>query len=216
MLSSETEFRPIITLDGTIENLNHIISKINQCDDAEFLQEYLDSGNALIKANDPSARDLEKINTALEARLTSLKETYATGDTYFNDIVTELINGTPVLEEQMDFIRSYMDIVLNNMIDDKVPERQLELARKYIKYLAARVDNPGLSSAEHAILYRFSSMDNMNKAIQFEDAVKKRANRQAVVLKKVNKNAAFIKSIAVIEIVVLLGILIAIIALVRN
>lgn len=199
-----------------IENPEDAIPNILQSDDPKFLRKYFAEVTALIDAGDPLSADLIQIRDALGVRLTELESIYFAEDISFDDLVQQLKNGEELDTEQTKFTYKFMDYVLTLMSEGSVSQDQLSSAESYTDFLKDKAQNEPLNALEHSVLFRFHSLNEMKEAK--EEATKQvaKAHEQKVLALRYDRNAAFIRSVVIIEVAIVLGILIAIIALVRS
>ena len=212
---------PIIEKNKII-NSNEIISFIKRINDEELIIDYL---NEIKEYNNDSFNVLEgldKIKDTLISRLnkikvTEIKEELPISENEFKRILYILYNGKKISEETSKDLLAFVDILLSEMNKGNLDKDKQNMLDYFICYFKDKLENIGLSNKESIIINKYNDIiaekqANLEKAYREENIrIKKLKFKE-----KQESTRGAIVTVAVLEVTILLGILISVLALANN
>lgn len=194
--------------NGRILNLNDILVSLKKCTDADYLTDYIDEIESYV-SDYPDAVSQDDINTlksALKERLKTLKVPPLIGYYEFADLYKKLLEKTQTKEEEAS-IHRYISKCLK--LFEKVQitfDEQNALDLYMNEYLANKLRN----QKENDLFNRYMEIIKINKNKMLE----KNPGKKPLRIKPINTNGRII-AITIIEVTVLVGILLGVLAFAR-
>ncbi|MDD4706001.1 MAG: hypothetical protein PHS24_02145 [Bacilli bacterium] len=219
----EEKLSPIIK-ENKIINLNEIISLIKQINDEELITDYL---NEIVEYNDDSfdkIDGLDKIKDTLILKLNDLKgkedlkpERLFISENEYIRLLEILYKGENINAENIGDLYTLTDVLLLKMSKGRLSYDQQNILDTYIYYLKDKFEDKGLSKKEDWILNKYNKIVAQKQA----DLEKEHFNediriKQLKFKEKQDSTRGAITSVAVLEVTILLGLLISVLALANN
>lgn len=194
--------------NGRILNLNDILVSLKKCTDADYLTDYIDEIESY--ASDyPDAVSQDDINTlksALKERLKTLKVPPLIGYYEFADLYKKLLEKTQTNEEEAS-IQRYIAKCLKLLEKDQISFDEQNALDLYMNdYLANKLK----TKSEENLFKRYNDIIKINKSRMLE----KNPGKKPLRIKPINTNGRII-AITLIEVTVLVGILLGVLAIAK-
>lgn len=221
----EERLRPIIK-NYEISNLEDIKLAIKECDDVLLLKDYLEEVNdfalnnkieGLISLSDALNSRLNNLNNDVKVKVEEeIKEEVEFPILEINNVISSYYNDIPVSLEAENKLNEFIVYSLEKM-DNETLEYELQNSLDmYIVYLERKEYQEELSSREKEILNKY-----LNIIIKRENKLDREElnlnDEQKLVLKPKNLNTnGAVVTIVILEVSILLGVLISVLALVKR
>ena len=194
--------------NGRILNLNDILVSLKKCTDADYLTDYIDEIESYV-SDYPDAVSQDDINTlksALKERLKTLKVPPLIGYYEFADLYKKLLEKTQTKEEETS-IQRYIAKCLKLLEKDQISFDEQNALDLYMNdYLANKLK----TKSEENLFKRYNNIIKINKSRMLEKNPGKKPLRK----KPINTNGRII-AITLIEVTVLVGILLGVLAIAK-
>ena len=194
--------------NGRILNLNDILVSLKKCTDADYLTDYIDEIESYV-SDYPDAVSQDDINTlksALKERLKTLKVPPLIGYYEFADLYKKLLEKTQTKEEEAS-IQRYISKCLKLLEKDQISFDEQNALDLYMNdYLANKLK----TKSEENLFKRYNDIIKMNKSRMLE----KNPGKKPLRIKPINTNGRII-AITLIEVTVLVGILLGVLAIAK-
>lgn len=194
--------------NGRILNLNDILVSLKKCTDADYLTDYIDEIESYV-SDYPDAVSQDDINTlksALKERLKTLKVPPLIGYYEFADIYKKLLEKTQTKEEEAS-IQRYIAKCLKLLEKDQISFDEQNALDLYMNdYLANKLK----TKSEENLFKRYNDIIKINKSRMLE----KNPGKKPLRIKPINTNGRII-AITLIEVTVLVGILLGVLAIAK-
>ena len=194
--------------NGRILNLNDILVSLKKCTDADYLTDYIDEIESYV-SDYPDAVSQDDINTlksALKERLKTLKIPPLIGYYEFADLYKKLLEKTQTKEEEASvqrYITKCLKLIEKNQISF---DEQNALDLYMNDYLANKLK----TKSEENLFKRYSDIIKINKSRMLEKSPGKKPLR----IKPIDTSGRII-AITLIEVTVLVGILLGVLAIAK-
>lgn len=194
--------------NGRILNLNDILVSLKKCTDADYLTDYIDEIESYV-SDYPDAVSQDDINTlksALKERLKTLKVPPLIGYYEFADLYKKLLEKTQTKEEEAS-IQRYIAKCLKLLEKDQISFNEQNALDLYMNdYLANKLK----TKSEENLFKRYNDIIKINKSRMLE----KNPGKKPLRIKPINTNGRII-AITLIEVTVLVGILLGVLAIAK-
>ena len=194
--------------NGRILNLNDIFVSLKKCTDADYLTDYIDEIESYV-SDYPDAVSQDDINTlksALKERLKTLKVPPLIGYYEFADLYKKLLEKTQTKEEEAS-VQRYIAKCLKLLEKDQISFDEQNALDLYMNdYLANKLK----TKSEENLFKRYNDIIKMNKSRMLE----KNPGKKPLRIKPINTNGRII-AITLIEVTVLVGILLGVLAIAK-
>ena len=198
----------------TVDYIEHLIEQINNIDDHNLLEEYMDEITHII--ND-SKEEIPKINdllAALNKKLAELSSDLAMSVEKSNlitineflEILEKRIKGEDITEDEIAHRESFLQDMLGKMATGDLPQEEQHLLDSYIINIK---DIPDLTKIEEKNIQDYEAIRNKSLIKTNPQELKKKP-------KPIADTSGIIMTVVILEGTILLGILIAVIALVNR
>lgn len=194
--------------NGRILNLNDILVSLKKCTDADYLTDYIDEIESYV-SDYPDAVSQDDINTlksALKERLKTLKVPPLIGYYEFADLYKKLLEKTQTKEEEAS-IQRYIAKCLKLLEKEQISFDEQNALDLYMNdYLANKLK----TKSEENLFKRYNDIIKINKSRMLE----KNSGKKPLRIKPINTNGRII-AITLIEVTVLVGILLGVLAIAK-
>lgn len=194
--------------NGRILNLNDILVSLKKCTDADYLTDYIDEIESYV-SDYPDAVSQDDINTlksALKERLKTLKVPPLIGYYEFADLYKKLLEKTQTKEEEAS-IQRYIAKCLKLLEKEQISFDEQNALDLYMNdYLANKLK----TKSEENLFKRYNDIIKINKSRMLE----KNPGKKPLRIKPINTNGRII-AITIIEVTVLVGILLGVLAIAK-
>lgn len=194
--------------NGRILNLNDILVSLKKCTDADYLTDYIDEIESYV-SDYPAAVSQDDINTlksALKERLKTLKVPPLIGYYEFADLYKKLLEKTQTKEEE-ESVQRYIAKCLKLLEKDQISFDEQNALDLYMNdYLANKLK----TKSEENLFKRYNDIIKINKSRMLE----KNPGKKPLRIKPINTNGRII-AITLIEVTVLVGILLGVLAIAK-
>ena len=194
--------------NGRILNLNDILVSLKKCTDADYLTDYIDEIESCVSdyPDAVSQDDLNTLKSALKERLKTLKIPPLIGYYEFADLYKKLLEKTQTKEEEAS-IQRYISKCLKLLEKDQISFDEQNALDLYMNdYLANKLK----TKSEENLFKRYNDIIKMNKSRMLE----KNPGKKPLRIKPINTNGRII-AITLIEVTVLVGILLGVLAIAK-
>lgn len=194
--------------NGRILNLNDILVSLKKCTDADYLIDYIDEIESYV-SDYPDAVSQDDINTlksALKERLKTLKIPPLIGYYEFADLYKKILEKTQTKEEEAS-VQRYITKCLKLLEKDQISFDEQNALDLYMNdYLANKLK----TKSEENLFKRYSDIIKINKSRMLEKSPGKKPLR----IKPIDTSGRII-AITLIEVTVLVGILLGVLAIAK-
>ena len=194
--------------NGRILNLNDILVSLKKCTDADYLTDYIDEIESYV-SDYPDAVSQDDINTlksALKERLKTLKIPPLIGYYEFADLYKKLLEKTQTKEEEAS-VQRYITKCLKLLEKNQISFDEQNALDLYMNdYLANKLK----TKSEENLFKRYSDIIKINKSRMLEKSPVKKPLR----IKPIDTSGRII-AITLIEVTVLVGILLGVLAIAK-
>lgn len=194
--------------NGRILNLNDILESLKKCTDADYLTDYIDEIESYV-SDYPDAVSQDDINTlksALKERLKTLKVPPLIGYYEFADLYKKLLEKTQTKEEEAS-VQRFIAKCLKLLEKDQISFDEQNALDLYMNdYLANKLK----TKSEENLFKRYNDIIKINKSRMLE----KNPGKKPLRIKPINTNGRII-AITLIEVTVLVGILLGVLAIAK-
>ncbi len=194
--------------NGRILNLNDILVSLKKCTDADYLTDYIDEIESYV-SDYPDAVSQDDINTlksALKERLKTLKIPPLIGYYEFADLYKKLLEKTQTKEEEAS-VQRYIAKCLKLLEKDQISFDEQNALDLYMNdYLANKLK----TKSEENLFKRYNDIIKINKSRMLEKSPGKKPLR----IKPIDTSGRII-AITLIEVTVLVGILLGVLAIAK-
>lgn len=194
--------------NGRILNLNDILVSLKKCTDADYLTDYIDEIESYV-SDYPDAVSQDDINTlksALKERLKTLKVPPLIGYYEFADLYKKLLEKTQTKEEEAS-VQRYIAKCLKLLEKEQISFDEQNALDLYMNdYLANKLK----TKSEENLFKRYNDIIKINKSRMLE----KNPGKKPLRIKPINTNGQII-AITLIEVTVLVGILLGVLAIAK-
>lgn len=194
--------------NGRILNLNDILVSLKKCTDADYLTDYIDEIESYV-SDYPDAVSQDDINTlksALKERLKALKIPPLIGYYEFPDLYKKILEKTQTKEEEAS-VQRYIAKCLKLLEKDQISFDEQNALDLYMNdYLANKLK----TKSEENLFKRYSDIIKINKSRMLEKSPGKKPLR----IKPIDTSGRII-AITLIEVTVLVGILLGVLAIAK-
>lgn len=194
--------------NGRILNLNDILVSLKKCIDADYLTDYIDEIESYV-SDYPDAVSQDDINTlksALKERLKTLKIPPLIGYYEFADLYKKLLEKTQTKEEEAS-VQRYIAKCLKLLEKDQISFDEQNALDLYMNdYLANKLK----TKSEENLFKRYNDIIKINKSRMLEKSPGKKPLR----IKPIDTSGRII-AITLIEVTVLVGILLGVLAIAK-
>ena len=194
--------------NGRILNLNDILVSLKKCTDADYLTDYIDEIESYV-SDYPDAVSQDDINTlksALKERLKTLKIPPLIGYYEFADLYKKLLEKTQTKEEEAS-VQRYIAKCLKLLEKDQISFDEQNALDLYMNdYLANKLK----TKSEENLFKRYNDIIKINKSRMLEKSPGKKPLR----IKPIDTSGRII-TITLIEVTVLVGILLGVLAIAK-
>lgn len=194
--------------NGRILNLNDILESLKKIEDADYLTDYIDEIESYV-SDYPDAVSQDDINTlksALKERLKTLKVPPLIGYYEFADLYKKLLEKTQTKEEEAS-IQRYIAKCLKLLEKEQISFDEQNALDLYMNdYLANKLK----TKSEENLFKRYNDIIKINKSRMLE----KNPGKKPLRIKPINTNGRII-AITIIEVTVLVGILLGVLAIAK-
>lgn len=194
--------------NGRILNLNDILVSLKKCTDADYLTDYIDEIESYV-SDYPDAVSQDDINTlksALKERLKTLKVPPLIGYYEFADLYKKLLEKTQTKEEEAS-VQRYIAKCLKLLEKEQISFDEQNALDLYMNdYLANKLK----TKSEENLFKRYNDIIKINKSRMLE----KNHGKKPLRIKPINTNGRII-AITLIEVTVLVGILLGVLAIAK-
>lgn len=194
--------------NGRILNLNDILVSLKKCTDADYLTDYIDEIESYV-SDYPDAVSQDDINTlksALKERLKTLKVPPLIGYYEFADLYKKLLEKTQTKEEEAS-VQRYIAKCLKLLEKEQISFDEQNALDLYMNdYLANKLK----TKSEENLFKRYNDIIKINKSRMLE----KNPGKKPLRIKPINTTGRII-AITLIEVTVLVGILLGVLAIAK-
>lgn len=194
--------------NGRILNLNDILVSLKKCTDADYLTDYIDEIESYV-SDYPDAVSQDDINTlksALKERLKTLKIPPLIGYYEFADLYKKLLEKTQTKEEEAS-VQRYIAKCLKLLEKEQISFDEQNALDLYMNdYLANKLK----TKSEENLFKRYNDIIKINKSRMLEKSPGKKPLR----IKPIDTSGRII-AITLIEVTVLVGILLGVLAIAK-
>lgn len=194
--------------NGRILNLNDILVSLKKCTDADYLTDYIDEIESYV-SDYPDAVSQDDINTlksALKERLKTLKIPPLIGYYEFADLYKKILEKTQTKEEEAS-VQRYIAKCLKLLEKNQISFDEQNALDLYMNdYLANKLK----TKSEENLFKRYNDIIKINKSRMLEKSPGKKPLR----IKPIDTSGRII-AITLIEVTVLVGILLGVLAIAK-
>lgn len=194
--------------NGRILNLNDILVSLKKCTDADYLTDYIDEIESYV-SDYPDAVSQDDINTlksALKERLKTLKIPPLIGYYEFADLYKKILEKTQTKEEEAS-VQRYIAKCLKLLEKDQISFDEQNALDLYMNdYLANKLK----TKSEENLFKKYNDIIKINKSRMLEKSPGKKPLR----IKPIDTSGRII-AITLIEVTVLVGILLGVLAIAK-
>lgn len=194
--------------NGRILNLNDILVSLKKCTDADYLTDYIDEIESYV-SDYPDAVSQDDINTlksALKERLKTLKIPPLIGYYEFADLYKKILEKTQTKEEEAS-VQRYIAKCLKLLEKEQISFDEQNALDLYMNdYLANKLK----TKSEENLFKRYNDIIKINKSRMLEKSPGKKPLR----IKPIDTSGRII-AITLIEVTVLVGILLGVLAIAK-
>lgn len=194
--------------NGRILNLNDILVSLKKCTDADYLTDYIDEIESYVSdyPDAVSQDDINALKSALKERLKTLKVPPLIGYYEFADLYKKLLEKTQTKEEEAS-IQRYIAKCLKLLEKEQISFDEQNALDLYMNdYLANKLK----TKSEENLFKRYNDIIKINKSRMLE----KNPGKKPLRIKPINTNGRII-AITLIEVTVLVGILLGVLAIAK-
>lgn len=194
--------------NGRILNLNDILVSLKKCTDADYLTDYIDEIESYVSdyPDAVSQADINTLKRALKERLKTLKVPPLIGYYEFADLYKKLLEKTQTKEEEAS-IQRYIAKCLKLLEKEQISFDEQNALDLYMNdYLANKLK----TKSEENLFKRYNDIIKINKSRMLE----KNPGKKPLRIKPINTNGRII-AITLIEVTVLVGILLGVLAIAK-
>ena len=194
--------------NGRILNLNDILVSLKKCTDADYLTDYIDEIESYVSdyPDAVSQNDINTLKSALKERLKTLKVPPLIGYYEFADLYKKLLEKTQTKEEEAS-VQRYIAKCLKLLEKDQISFDEQNALDLYMNdYLANKLK----TKSEENLFKRYNDIIKINKSRMLE----KNPGKKPLRIKPINTNGRII-AITLIEVTVLVGILLGVLAIAK-
>lgn len=219
----EEKLKPIIK-DNNIINLHEIIEMIKVNSNEEFLEDYLIEIEDFENNSSNVIKDLNNIKISLISRLSEIKikefnefENKFISENEFNRFLGMLYSGDKLTEENLKDLYSYVNASLVDMEQESLDYDKQNSLDIYIYYLKDKMQNNELNNEENKILSHYEEIIiKINQEIEKENLNEINKGKVLKLISKENSTRGAIVTVVILEVTILLGILISVVALAKR
>lgn len=194
--------------NGRILNLNDILVSLKKCTDADYLTDYIDEIESYVSdyPDAVSQNDINTLKSALKERLKTLKIPPLIGYYEFADLYKKLLEKTQTKEEEAS-VQRYIAKCLKLLEKDQISFDEQNALDLYMNdYLANKLK----TKSEENLFKRYNDIIKINKSRMLEKSPGKKPLR----IKPIDTSGRII-AITLIEVTVLVGILLGVLAIAK-
>ena len=194
--------------NGRILNLNDILVSLKKCTDADYLTDYIDEIESYVSdyPDAVSQNDINTLKSALKERLKTLKIPPLIWYYEFADLYKKLLEKTQTKEEEAS-VQRYIAKCLKLLEKDQISFDEQNALDLYMNdYLANKLK----TKSEENLFKRYNDIIKINKSRMLE----KNPGKKPLRIKPINTNGRII-AITLIEVTVLVGILLGVLAIAK-
>lgn len=210
----EEKLRPII-INEEITNISDVFDAIDQSTDIHFLQVYLIEVDEVIKTRNvkhlPELSDklLSRIKEISQSNILKEEDLVIISAVKANQLIIKLYDQVVLTSEEINQLNNFVNLGLNQMEDETINYDYQNSIDMYIEYLKTKEMN--LTTEESQIIFKYANIIEAK-----EKSLNKKIEKQAVKkLTVLNTNGAVI-TVVILEVTILLGMLISVLALVKR
>ncbi len=210
----EEKLRPII-INEEITNISDVFDAIDQSTDIHFLQVYLIEVDEVIKTRNvkhlPELSDklLSRIKEISQSNILKEEDLVIISAVKANQLIIKLYDQVVLTSEEINQLNNFVNLGLNQMEDETINYDHQNSIDMYIEYLKTKEMN--LTTEESQIIFKYANIIEAK-----EKSLNKKIEKQAVKkLTVLNTNGAVI-TVVILEVTILLGMLISVLALVKR
>ena len=194
--------------NGRILNLNDILVSLKKCTDADYLTDYIDEIESYVSdyPDAVSQNDINTLKSALKERLKTLKIPPLIGYYEFANLYKKLLEKTQTKEEEAS-VQRYIAKCLKLLEKDQISFNEQNALDLYMNdYLANKLK----TKSEENLFKRYNDIIKINKSRMLEKSPGKKPLR----IKPIDTSGRII-AITLIEVTVLVGILLGVLAIAK-
>ena len=194
--------------NGRILNLNDILVSLKKCTDADYLTDYIDEIESYVSdyPDAVSQDDINALKSALKERLKTLKIPPLIGYYEFYDLYKKILEKTQTKEEEAS-VQRYIAKCLKLLEKDQISFDEQNALDLYMNdYLANKLK----TKSEENLFKRYNDIIKINKSRMLEKSPGKKPLR----IKPIDTSGRII-AITLIEVTVLVGILLGVLAIAK-
>ena len=194
--------------NGRILNLNDILVSLKKCTDADYLTDYIDEIESYVSdyPDAVSQDDINALKSALKERLKTLKIPPLIVYYEFADLYKKLLEKTQTKEEEAS-VQRYIAKCLKLLEKDQISFDEQNALDLYMNdYLANKLK----TKSEENLFKRYNDIIKINKSRMLEKSPGKKPLR----IKPIDTSGRII-AITLIEVTVLVGILLGVLAIAK-
>lgn len=194
--------------NGRILNLNDILVSLKKCTDADYLTDYIDEIESYVSdyPDAVSQDDINALKSALKERLKTLKIPPLIGYYEFADLYKKLLEKTQTKEEEAS-VQRYIAKCLKLLEKNQISFDEQNALDLYMNdYLANKLK----TKSEENLFKRYNDIIKINKSRMLEKSPGKKPLR----IKPIDTSGRII-AITLIEVTVLVGILLGVLAIAK-
>lgn len=210
----EEKLRPII-INEEITNISDVFDAIDQSTDIHFLQVYLIEVDEVIKTRNvkhlPELSDklLSRIKEISQSNILKEEDLVIISAVKANQLIIKLYDQVVLTSEEINQLNNFVNLGLNQMEDETINYDHQNSIDMYIEHLKTKEMN--LTTEESQIIFKYANIIEAK-----EKSLNKKIEKQAVKkLTVLNTNGAVI-TVVILEVTILLGMLISVLALVKR
>ena len=201
------DLEPIIR-NSKILNLNDILESLKKIEDADYLTDYIDEIESYVSdyPNAVTPDDINTLKNALKERLDALGVAPLIGYYDFAEIYKKLVENNHTDEEEAS-VQRYIAKCLKLLEKDQISFDEQNALDLYMNdYLANKLK----TKSEENLFKRYNDIIKINKSRMLE----KNPGKKPLRIKPINTNGRII-AITLIEVTVLVGILLGVLAIAK-
>ena len=194
--------------NGRILNLNDILVSLKKCTDADYLTDYIDEIESYVSdyPDAVSQDDINALKSALKERLKTLKIPPLIGYYEFADLYKKLLEKTQTKEEEAS-VQRYIAKCLKLLEKNQISFDEQNALDLYMNdYLANKLK----TKSEENLFKRYNDIVKINKSRMLEKSPGKKPLR----IKPIDTSGRII-AITLLEVTVLVGILLGVLAIAK-
>ena len=194
--------------NGRILNLNDILVSLKKCTDADYLTDYIDEIESYVSdyPDAVSQDDINALKSALKERLKTLKIPPLIVYYEFADLYKKILEKTQTKEEEAS-VQRYIAKCLKLLEKDQISFDEQNALDLYMNdYLANKLK----TKSEENLFKRYNDIVKINKSRMLEKSPGKKPLR----IKPIDTSGRII-AITLIEVTVLVGILLGVLAIAK-